>query len=327
MMRKRAVSITKRRARMRVPQIAVARDAHPDRGVDRGPGGFAIEREGTLLALALAMVRPILLVVLGLVFLPRAARAEPLGTISGRVLDATYGLPLAGALVHVSGPDGSVKALSSTASGRYEILVKPGAYRVLFAYASSHSVGEVTVEPGATRHLDARVDATRGEVIVIHEQLPPKRLPVALNFPRWKTPPYSERAITADAWTRAWLLLDIDERGRVTRFKWLKRPGYDLEDIARAEIFKVTFSPALDADGKPTRLYAMWKFEWPAQSWQTLVPRNTRSRQPWAIEIEYIPCRGQQGWNLDSLYKGDRDCSTPDPSKARAEAWVLPPSR
>jgi hypothetical protein len=158
-------------------------------------------------------------------------------------------------------------------------------------------------------------------VIRIHEQLPPKQMPKPLNFPRWKAPPYSDRAVLSDAWTRAWMLLEISATGEVTRFKWLKRPGYDLEKLATTEVFKIKFSPAIDATGKATRLFVIWKFEWPSVEWQTVVMNNTRSRMPSESEMASVPCRGG-AWNFGSAYIGGRDCSKPDLAKARTEQWV-----
>jgi hypothetical protein len=165
-----------------------------------------------------------------------------------------------------------------------------------------------------------------GEVIEIHEQLAPRKLPVAVNYPRWKAPPYSAQALQRDAWTRAWLLVDIDANGDVTRFKWLKRPGYDLEAIAETEVWKLKFSPAIDASGNASRLYAYWKFEWVAQSWNTLVAGNTQGRLPNERQIRYVPCEGSGPWQMGSAYKGYRDCSRPDISKAQAESWIRRPS-
>jgi hypothetical protein len=278
------------------------------------------------------MIRPSIVIAV-LLGLAGVAGAEALGQIHGRVLDKEYGLPVEGALVHIAGPNGMVKALRSGADGSFGIIVKPGTYRVLFAFGKQHSVGEVLVEPGALRRLDARIDALVGEVIVIHEQLPPKKLPVAQNFPRWKAAPHSQKSLASDAWTRAWLLVDISPTGDVTRFKWLKRPGYDLEKIAEAEVWKLKFSPAIDANGKVSRLYAFWKFEWVSQSWNNQIAENTQGRLPNEYETEYIPCAGTRGWNWENsphtnrTFKGYRDCSTPDLAKARGEEWVNRPTR
>ena len=92
-----------------------------------------------------------------------------------------------------------------------------------------------------------------GEVIEIEGRAPATTPPKPTNFVKTKAPPYSERAILSDAWTKAWLLLELDEAGTVTRIKFLNKPGYDLEQIAIAEAFKLRFSPALDGAKKPMR--------------------------------------------------------------------------
>ncbi|MEO8706834.1 MAG: carboxypeptidase-like regulatory domain-containing protein [Kofleriaceae bacterium] len=250
--------------------------------------------------------------------------AEPLGQIQGRVLDREFGIPIANALVHITAPDGTVRTLRSGPTGTYGIIVAPGTYHLLFLYGQKHTFGDVVVVANTIRGLDARIDTLVGEVIVIHEQLTPKRNPVPLNFPASKAPPYSDKALLGDAWTRAWLLLDIDVNGNVTRFKWLKRPGYDLEGIATTEAFKLKFTPALDHAGNQSQLYAIWGFEWVAQSWNSLLGHHAQDHLPTPRETANIPCSGGGPIEFKSKYKGYRDCSLPDLSKASGEVWVTP---
>jgi hypothetical protein len=175
----------------------------------------------------------------------------------------------------------------------------------------------------------------RGEVIVIHDQAPPKQLPRSVNYPVYKLPPYSDKAILADAWTRAWMLLDISDTGEVRRFKWIKRPGYDLEAIAAAEVWKIKFDPARDAHDRPIALHAMWMFEWPSVGWLNVIENNPRTKAPShhsktlapfsGDPYWYIPCTGQSTVNFDSVYPVTRDCSTPDLARAEQEPWVTRP--
>src|SRR5262249_49175954 len=96
---------------------------------------------------------------------------------------------------------------------------------------------------------------------------------------RRKTPPYSDQAVERDAWAKAWLLLDIDEKGKVLRVKLVKRPGFDLDEIAVKEAMKMQFQPALDEHGKPMRTQIFWALEWPSHGW--LVEHyGTESRMP-----------------------------------------------
>ena len=174
-----------------------------------------------------------------------------------------------------------------------------------------------------------------GEVIIIHDQPVPKRMPRSKNYPVYKLPPYSDKAILGDAWTRAWLLLDISETGVVRRLKWIKRPGYDLERIAEAEVWKLDFDPARDAEGKPMRLNAIWMFEWPSVGWLNTVYDNPRTKAPSMPAVTkapfsgdpywYIPCTGQSTVNFDSKYPVTRDCSTPNLANAEHEPWVSRP--
>ena len=174
-----------------------------------------------------------------------------------------------------------------------------------------------------------------GEVIIIHDHVKPKRLPRSTNYPVYKLPPYSNKAILADAWTRTWLLLDISDSGEVRRFKWLKRPGYDLEKLTEAEVWKLRFDPARDDHDRPIPLNAIWMFEWPSVGWLNVIHDTTRSRAPSqpaktmapfsGDPYWYIPCTGQSTVNFDSKYPVTRDCSTPDLSQAEHEAWVVRP--
>jgi len=137
--------------------------------------------------------------------------------------------------------------------------------------------------PGRARADPATV-TVRGEVIIIEDRLPPKVKPKPKNYVAQKAPPYSDRAVLSDAWTRAWLLLDVSSTGEVMRFKFLKRPGYDLEKIAAAEVFKLQFEPARDARDKPIASIVVWSIEWPSAGWlEKLV--GTRTRMPPLIGV------------------------------------------
>ncbi len=130
-------------------------------------------------------------------------------------------------------------------------------------------------------------------------------------------PAYSDIAIEKNTWTQAWMLLDIDQRGRVTRVKFLKYPGYDLEKIAVKTALAMTFEPALDASGAPARSYLVFPIEWPTYGWliaktglATGIPDTSR-----------VPCRGSGPLNLDRRYPTYRDCTPPDFKKANTELW------
>ena len=169
---------------------------------------------------------------------------------------------------------------------------------------------------------------TGHELIRIEGRVPPAVLPEPKNWTASKAPPYSDRAILSDAWTKAWLLLDIDATGTVTRFKFLKRPGYDLEAIATSEVWRLAFEPARDEHDRPMATLVVWQIEWPSARWLVLF-NGTRSAMPkkgvgrrGRRQDAGVPCAGSGPWRMDSVWKGYKDCSEPDLSRAAKEAWI-----
>jgi hypothetical protein len=215
--------------------------------------------------------------------------------------------------------------VNTDGEGRYSAQLPPGTYHVIFAHGSSRTSGRVVVEGAAT--LDGKLDAMMGEVIVIRDKIAPPVAPKPKNY-KWKAaPPYSDKAVLEDAWTKAHMLLDVDENGNVLRYKFLQRPGYDLEKIAAREVSKLTFEPAKDRDGKPMRAWVVWTIEWPSAWWlEALV--GTRSAMPPIDGFpprrrdHYVPCKGSGPWAMGSIHPTYKDCSKPDLRKASAEKWV-----
>jgi hypothetical protein len=227
--------------------------------------------------------------------------------------------------VVVAGPKVS-RTLTTDSQGRYSIIVAPGRYDLTFVYGKTRSVASIDVS-GSDAVLDAKLDAGAGEVIVIRDYVNPPVMPKAKNFIPTKAPPYSSRAILSDAWTKAHILLDVSEQGKVRRIKWLQRPGWDLEQIAKSEVFKLEFEPARDARGKPIAVYIAWTIEWPSAWWLSkfVGTRGTIPREvgfPPRPKWHYVPCKGSGPMNLGSLHPTYRDCSKPDLSKAQTEKWV-----
>lgn len=171
-----------------------------------------------------------------------------------------------------------------------------------------------------------------GEVIVIDERpARPAVFPKPKNYSSTKTPPYSDRAIESDAWTRAWLLLEIDRSGAVTRFKFINRPGYDLEGIAAHEVFKLRFTPARDAAGRKVRSWVIWLIEWPSHGWLN-ARMGITTRMPPIVGFpprsmaSAVRCKGSGPLSMDSIYPVYRDCSRPDLKKSfDAEPWYMSP--
>ncbi|MEO8701383.1 MAG: carboxypeptidase-like regulatory domain-containing protein [Kofleriaceae bacterium] len=254
------------------------------------------------------------------------AVADPLSQLSGRVSDRNYDTAVEGALVYVSGEHGLAKTITTDAAGRYRVALEPGTYFLIFAYGNSRTSSKITITADQPATLDGKLDSLEGEVIVIKEKIKPPVMPKPKDYKPNKAPPYSDRAILSDAWTKAHLLLDVTEAGDVVRFKWLKRPGYDLEKIAIREVFKQKFEPARDAMGRPMRAWVVWSIEWPSAWWLDKFV-GTRTGMPPVTGFpprrkdHYVPCRGSGPMNLGSLHPTYKDCSRPDLSKINSEVW------
>jgi hypothetical protein len=182
------------------------------------------------------------------------------------------------------------------------------------------------------------VSAHAGEVIDIHDYIPPKVMPKpTAHFDPMALPAYSDEAALDDVWVRAWLLLDIDAHGQVVRFKFLNRPGYGLEPIAANEAFELSFAPARDNHDKPTETLVVWRIEWPSYWWLSdLFHSVKRWPEPQRkISLAYsanispamfVPCRGSGPLNLSSVHPVYRDCSAPDMTKVDVAPWIERPA-
>jgi hypothetical protein len=168
---------------------------------------------------------------------------------------------------------------------------------------------------------DTPVVTVRGETIIVEDKAPPVRAPKPRKRYDRIAPPYSDEASTADVWARAWLVLDIDERGRVRRVKLLKKPGLDLEQIAIDRAFSMRFDPAQDASGAPIRVQLVTSIEWPAYWW--LIAREGLATKIPAYASN-VPCPGTGPMKMESIHPMYRDCSQPDLSKAASVPWIEP---
>lgn len=183
----------------------------------------------------------------------------------------------------------------------------------------------------AGAELPADPAVQKGEVIVIEGAPPPPKVK-AKPKKRWLppegvnlddiflriAPPYSDKAILEDAWSVAWMLLDIDERGKVSRVKFLKYPGYDLEKIAVDTALKLEFEPAIGLDGKPLRSYIAWPIEWPSYWWLV----NKTGLASGIPNTSRVPCRGSGPLNLSAHHPTYRDCTPPNWAMANTEPWL-----
>jgi hypothetical protein len=162
--------------------------------------------------------------------------------------------------------------------------------------------------------------AVRGETIIIRGTAPPKVLPKAKKRYGRIAPAYSDYAIEHDKWAKAWLLLDIDERGVVTRLKLLKAPGYDLDQIAIERGFSMRFDPAEDIHGNAIPSQLITPIEWPAY-WWLIAREGLATKIP--EYIERVPCEGSGPMKLGSIHPAYRDCSPPpELSKLDEFAWI-----
>lgn len=288
-------------------------------------------------------MRAAILSVLVLLWVAGAASAD--SVLQGRVTDL-LGKPVAGARVHVL-TGGDHKVVETDAAGYYRVDL-PGGDRevsVVIGAGSLHTFRQGPIADGTVKTLDLEVEVAEGEIIRIIDAKPPT-VPAKLSkdVPR-VTPPYSDEAVARDAWARAWLLLDIDERGKVVRVKLLRRPGFGLDEIAVKTAMKLRFDPALDEHGKPMRTQLLWSMEWPSHGW--LIEHNgTASRMPveayvinplmrgfggqgqpaapptGASPLSSVPCAGSGPLNLDLRHPVYRDCSKPDLARASILPWL-----
>jgi hypothetical protein len=238
-----------------------------------------------------------------------SAFADPLGGLTGHVADP-IGDSVEGATVIISGSNGIVDKLVTSKRGRFAANLAPGDYTIIFIHGSSRSATKVHVTANKMTIVDGEVDPNTGEVIYVNDKAPP---PVAPRAPKkMPRPRYSDEAIERDVWTRAWMLLDVDENGRVLRAKFLHRPGADLDAIALETVFSMTFDPARDAAGNRIRARTVWGIEWPSFWWIVKGAKWTR-------------CRGTGPLNLDSVHPVYRDCTEPKLENANREAWIPRP--
>lgn len=159
-----------------------------------------------------------------------------------------------------------------------------------------------------------------GEVIIIRDvqKPPPKVVPHPKKNYHRMAPPYSDQAILKDVWAKAWVLLDIDAHGVVQRVKLLKKPGYDLDQIAIEHALKMRFDPAEDDRGYAIPTQLVWSMEWPSYWWLVDMDEPP-NRVP--DGVVHVPCSGSGPMHLGSLHPTYRDCSLPDYSMISSEPW------
>ncbi|HEY4239549.1 MAG TPA: hypothetical protein VGM88_07020 [Kofleriaceae bacterium] len=273
--------------------------------------------------------------------------------ILGKVDDPKTHTALEGVAVTITAPSGQSFHLITDGNGLYhQSLSEPGEYHVVFVLGTTTAEKHVAIQENNFLKLDAGLDLP-GEEIHVTGTAP--FLPAAPVMPKphtdpRKTPPYSDRLALSDDWKRQWVLLEVDERGHVARFKWLNHvPTPDLAPIAEKYALALTFTPGEDGHGHAVRTQVVWPMEWPSWGWLVMmtgvatgVPRHslpgpvgnpelrgyTRAGMAYSGDLlERVPCyTGFEGGgrNLDSAHAAQRDCSKPDLSTAAKFDWIYP---
>lgn len=177
----------------------------------------------------------------------------------------------------------------------------------------------VLVVAASSAYADAP-RTVRGETIHVEGKAPPGTPPKPVKRYRAIAPRYSDYAIEHDTWARAWLLLDIDTRGVVTRVKLLHRPGAELDQIAIDTAMKMRFEPARDAGGMAQETHLVWTIEWPSYGW-LIAHEGLATKIP--ASVQGVTCAGSGApLNLDEVHPVFRDCTMPDLSKVDALPWL-----
>jgi hypothetical protein len=249
------------------------------------------------------------------------------GRITGVVVDTLTSAPLFEAMAVVTGPGLPATATAkSDMNGVYAIDVPAGSYGVVVAFGNARvEHASIVVAAGATVTLSDRLDVTGSiEVTTVHEKVvaPPAVAPVATRRSENRVMPYSNDAILTNDWSVAWLLLDVDTAGRVESFRFLNRPGHGLEDIAKTQAFRLSFTPARDGAGHAVPTRVLWKLEWPPYWRKDLVVEGTYLTGMKGAP----PCRGSGPLRFDSAHPVYRDCSRPDYAAARTADLIRPDS-
>jgi hypothetical protein len=225
------------------------------------------------------------------------------GSLYGRVVDDA-GKPMHGVVVEVVAPDGKRRAVETDRDGRYQVTIAPGGATVFI-----HGDGRFSEQTMVTERRDG------GQRVDIEDTLPPA-VPAQLVGKPGLIPDYSEKAVDDDVWTRAWMLLDIDARGTVTRVKLLRRPGHDLDAIAVRAAMALRFKPARNRANRAIPSVVIWTFEWPSPTFLVRVYGTRVQRLPG--EVASIPCRGTGAPNT----RWRRDCTPVDVSQAQTLPWL-----
>ncbi len=218
------------------------------------------------------------------------------GELRGSVTDPD-GDPIANASVHVLSPKGE-RIIKTDARGNYKVDM-PGGLQHVFIEVPGRIVGVTSAEAG--------------EVIEMKDILPPAVMAKPKKDVEW-IPPYSDAAQDDDNWTRAWLMLDVNDKGAVAGVKILNAPGHDLDKIALAAAFDLSFEPARDRAKRAVPSLVLWTFEWPAYWWMR---HNRFLLNHVPPDATLVRCR-----NPKKPRNWERDCSKPNMAKFASDPWI-----
>jgi Gram-negative bacterial TonB protein C-terminal len=226
------------------------------------------------------------------------------GDLSGVVTDLE-GHPLHGEAVHVASAAGE-QVVRTDRAGRYHVLLSSPGSKTIYVRRVARIIGQTGVS------------SMQGgeEVFEIQETLPPKVMPKPLSRTD-VIPAYSAEARGSDAWTKTWMMLDVDIAGTVARVQVLKPAGFGLDAEALRAAFQQRFAPARDQGDRPVPAMVLWSFEWPSYEWLT---QTTRQAGYLPAEVKDVPCRALPS----STHL--RDCEPPDLIKGVSQPWIARPA-
>jgi hypothetical protein len=229
------------------------------------------------------------------------------GELTGTVTDLD-GKPLGGVTVRIAPAAGKERTTKTNAKGVYKVQLPDDGPTYVYVESAAKILGQLST---AVREGDV-------EAITMRETLPPAIVPKA-KIPLDTVLEYSELAQDKNEWTRAWLLLDVDDTGKVRRVKLLNKPGLDLDAIAIRAAFTIPFEPARDRTDHPVPALVVWTWEWPAFLWM-ISNRKHPGRLPPNVSTMHCKNSGPE--------KAIRDCSKPALAKGITAPWIdKPPSR
>jgi hypothetical protein len=225
------------------------------------------------------------------------------GELSGHVTDFDN-KPLEGVVVHIAPKHGAAQTVTTDAKGNYKAVHFAADYAYVYVEAKVKIAGQVVV---ASKAGDV-------ETVEMHETLPPAVQPKPLSSPLF-VPDYSKLAQDKNKWARAWVLVEVNVNGEVTRVNLLDKPGFDLDKIAVREAFKLKFEPARDRANHKVPAMVVWTYEWPPYEW--MVEQMKPHQLPDIVGL--VPCKP------DGRSSVIRNCAKPTMANALTEPWFTRP--